>query len=220
MTPYYEDESVTIYHGDCREMLPQLLASSLITDPPYGIKYSPGGGGRGFRSRSGKPIGKNWAAKDIVRGDNTPFDPAPLLAFPTVVLFGANHYAERLPSSSEWVVWDKRDGLPSNDFADCELIWTNRSGPARLWSHRWMGLMRDSERGEPRLHPTQKPLVLMRWLVERYSEGSGTILDPYMGSGTTLRAAKDCGRKSVGIELEEQYCEVAARRMAQEVLAL
>jgi site-specific DNA-methyltransferase (adenine-specific) len=113
-------------------------------------------------------------------------------------------------------VWDKRDGLTSNDFADCELIYTNLSGVARLFSHRWSGALRDSERGEARVHPTQKPLVLMRWLIELTV--AETILDPYMGSGTTLRAAKDLGRKAIGIEIEERYCEIAANRLRQEVL--
>ena len=219
MTPYYSDDLVTIYHGDCRAQLPP-PGDVLMTDPPYGIGYSPGVGGRGFRSKGGQPIGKNWTGKDIVRGDDTPFDPAPWLDYRRVVLFGANHYADRLPSASEWVVWDKRDGLPSNDFADCELIWTNGGGPARVWSHRWMGLMRDSERGEPRLHPTQKPVSLLRWLVERYSASGDVIVDPFMGSGTTLVAAKHLNRRAIGIEIEERYCEIAATRCSQEVLGL
>jgi len=216
MTPYYQDDAVTIYHGDCREWMPE--ADAVISDPPYGIAYSPRGGGRGFAGVPGS-IPKSFLGETIV-GDDQPFDPSHLLGYRVVVLFGANHYANLLPRSSEWIVWDKRDWMPSNDFADCELIWTNATGPARIFRHHWNGLMRASERAEKRLHPTQKPLVLMSWLIGRYTGSEHTILDPYSGSGTTLVAAKAHGRKAIGIEIEERYCEIAANRCRQEVLGL
>ena len=228
MKPYYEDGLVTLYHGDCRDLLAAILSpveeltypDVIVTDPPYGIGYSPGGGGRGFRSQ-GPPgvIRKAFTGKDVVRGDDRPFDPAFLLALslPTV-LFGANHYADRLPASPSWLVWDKRDGLPSNDFADCEMAWTNLGGPARLFSHRWSGLTKDSERGQRRTHPTQKPVALMAWVIERCPPG--LIIDPYAGSATTLMAAKRLSRRAVGIEIEERWCEDAANRLSQEVLGL
>jgi len=210
--PYYEDGSVTIYHGDCREILADLRADVLVTDPPYGIRYSPS-------QNSAKAWGnKTFVGDTVVAGDDEPFDPTPFLRFPTVVLFGANHYADRLPASASWFVWDKRDGMTSNDFADCELVWTNLPGVARLFRHQWNGALRASERGEARLHPTQKPLILMRWVLDKCPVG--TVLDPYMGSGTTLRGAKDLGRKAIGIEIDERYCEIAAKRCAQEVLDL
>ena len=212
MKPYYEDDAVTIYHGDCRKVLPVIEADVVVTDPPYGIRYSPS-------QNSKKAWGdKTFVGEVVVGGDDEPFDPAPLLRFPFVALFGANHYADRLPASSAWYVWDKRDGMTSNDFADCELVWTNLPGVARLLRHQWNGALRASERGEARVHPTQKPVVLMRWLIEQFPEG--VVLDPFMGSGTTLRAAKDLGRKAIGIEIEERYCEIAAKRCAQEVLDL
>jgi site-specific DNA-methyltransferase (adenine-specific) len=104
-----------------------------------------------------------------------------------------------------------------DDNGDVELAWSNCGGPPRLIPHRWKGLLRASEAGERVLHPTQKPVVLMRFLLEWRSQVGDLILDPYMGSGPVLRAAKDLGRKAVGIEIEEQYCEIAARRMGQEV---
>jgi site-specific DNA-methyltransferase (adenine-specific) len=155
-----------------------------------------------------------------VVGDTQPFDPAPLLRFPRVVLFGANHYADRLPPSPTWLVWDKRDGVASDDNADCELAWTNLGGPARLYRHLWRGLCRASEQGQRHLHPTQKPVALMAWIIANWTKPGDLILDPYMGSGPVLRAAKDLGRRAIGIEIEERYCEIAARRLGQEVLPL
>lgn len=209
MTPYYEDSAVVIYHADCREIIDSLTADVLVTDPPYGIRYSPS-------ENSAKAWGrKTFVGDTVVAGDDEPFDPAPFLRYPSIVLFGANHYADRLPPSPSWLVWDKRDGMTSNDFADCELAWTNLPGVVRLFRHQWSGALRASERGEPRVHPTQKPLVLMRWVLDRCP--AGTVLDPFMGSGTTLRAAKDRGRRAIGVEIEERYCEAAAKRMGQEV---
>jgi site-specific DNA-methyltransferase (adenine-specific) len=220
VTPYYQDELVTIYHGDCLGLMDESWpVDALISDPPYGIGYSPGGGGRGWGGLGGANP-KTFTGDNIVRGDDQPFDPSPFLNYPVVVLFGANHYAPRLPASSEWVVWDKRDGMMVNKFGDCELIWTNQSGPARVVRHVWNGAFRDSERGQQRQHPTQKPLFLMHWLIERYTQPGDLILDPFMGSGTTLVAAKRANRRAVGIEIDEHYCAVAAARCQQSVLGL
>lgn len=215
MKPYYQDDHVTLYHGDCREVDAWLAADVLVTDPPYGIGYQPDA------TRSALCETK---ALSMVAGDDEPFDPSHLLAMKRCLMFGANHYADRLPTSPSWIVWDKLDGLTSdrplgfNDNADVELIWTNLGGPARIVRHRWMGLMKASEHGENRVHPTQKPLALMTRLVALFSEPGETVADPYAGSGTTLRAAKDLGRKAIGVELDERYCEIAAKRCAQEVL--
>lgn len=219
MTPYYDDGTCVIYHGDCRELLPTLERPDLIlTDPPYGVSER--------TDRASKGRGNLAAALDFppVAGDDEPFDPSHLLGFDRVVMFGANHYADRLPPASCWVVWDKLDGLRTDkrevgfdDNADVELAWTNIGGPARLIPHRWKGMLKASERDAGRVHPTQKPVVLMAQIITWAGRG-GLVLDPYMGSGTTLRAAKDLGRKAIGIELEERYCEIAAKRLGQEVL--
>ena len=214
-TPYYEDTKagIVIYHGDCREILPTLPPVDLVlTDPPYGIAYSPGGGGAGWATRT-------FSGADFVHGDDRPFDPDHLLSFPRVVLWGGNHFANRLPSSPTWLIWYKRHPNEApNDFADCEIAWSNVGGPARVFWHEWKGAMRASERGV-HYHPTQKPVALMHWCISLAGEAE-TILDPYMGAGPTLRAAKDLGRKAIGIEIEERYCEIAAKRLAQEVMAL
>ena len=209
--PFYFDSAVTIYHGDCREILPTLgPVDAVVTDPPYGVAYVHGdGGGKLARSTAFNRI--------KIIGDEAAFDPSPWLVFPQIILWGANHYASRLPDNSRWLTWDKREGICSNDQADCEHAWTNLGGPARLIRHLWNGMLKASERGDIRVHPTQKPIAVMVWCVQMTT---GLILDPFMGSGTTLRAAKDLGRKAIGIEIEERYCEIAAKRMSQEVLPL
>jgi len=106
-----------------------------------------------------------------------------------------------------------------NDQSDAELAWTNFIKGVRVYSHEWNGYHRDSEKRE-HYHPTQKPVSLMRWCLELKWTPKGTILDPFMGSGTTLRAAKDLNRKAIGIEIEERYCEITAKRMSQSVMEL
>jgi len=120
-----------------------------------------------------------------------------------------------VPPSRGWLVWDKVNG--DNDFADCELAWTNIKTSVRIFRHMWNGMLRQSERDVKRVHPTQKPVALMTWCLS-FAPESNSIIDPFMGSGTTLRAAKDLGMKAIGIEIEEKYCEIAAKRLAQGVL--
>ncbi len=208
MKPYYEEAGITIYHGDCREILPSLPRVDLVlTDPPYGIHYQHSGGGKGKHSRR---------ICEPVSGDGEPFDPIVWLTFPEVILWGANHFASRLPDSA-WLAWDKLDGLDAYDsFSDVEFAWRS-GGPRkdRIFRYMWKGICQAGEKF-PRLHPTQKPEALMRWCLSLVPDAE-MILDPYMGSGTTPRAAKDLGRKAIGIEIEEKYCEIAANRLRQEV---
>ena len=215
MKPYYQDSAVTIYHGDCREIVPQLgRFDLLLTDPPYGMNYKPA-----RCSRNGK-----WEKRhrEPVYGDDCVFEPSQFLELSNHQIFwGANWYAQSLPSSGGWLIWDKRRlGTVNPDFiaSDCELAWTNILGRTKIYSHLWAGLTRDSEIGV-HLHPTQKPVALMKWCMSFVPEAK-TILDPFAGSGTTGRAAKDFNKSAVLIEREERYCEIAASRMSQEVLAL
>lgn len=221
-TPYYQDDLVTLYHGDCREILPQLDGiTALVADPPYGIALRTNYRKQG---RGGLAQCNDFGAG--IAGDGEPFDPTHLLGYRRVVLFGANHYADKLPPSPGWLVWDKLDGLTSkrevgfNDQADVELAWTNRKMPARLYSHRWMGMLKASERGAKRVHPTQKPVALLRWVLTATTTDDDLTCDPYAGSGPTLLAARELGRPSIGIETEERYCEVIATRLAEQSMTL
>lgn len=209
--PYYQDDAVTIYNADCRKVLPWLEPFDLLlTDPPYGIGVA----------KKGKTGGNNRAAaKDY--GDQTWDVNQPRWLIETAVssadkaiVWGGNYFD--LPPMPGWLVWDKnRHGTT---FAECELAWTNAVSSVRrikwLWDGYWQENMKDKD---VRVHPTQKPLAVMRWCLSLV-EDAATVLDPFMGSGTTLVAAKLEGRQAVGIEINEEYCEAAAKRLEQGVL--
>lgn len=211
--PYYQDDYCTIYHGDCRGILSQLEPVDLVlTDPPYGIKEAAGKN----KSRSKLAIARDYG---FYTWDNETKPEELLLALglsSRSIVFGGNYYSNILPPSSCWLVWDKANG--DNDFADCELAWTNLPQAVRLRRHSWHGMIRKGQ--EERFHPTQKPLDLIKWCIRQADKHGANeiIIDPFMGSGTTLRAAKDFGRKAIGIEIEEKYCEIAVKRLRQGVL--
>lgn len=205
-------DNITLVHGDCREVLPlpshtMDSVALILADPPYGVNYS-------SSSRSVNARAVDYA---VMEGDSRPYDPAFILSLarPTI-LWGANHYASRLPNSPTWLIWDKRPGGQVNDSADCELAWSNLGGPARAFRHLWMGMLRDSERKRPSVHPTQKPRSLMLWCIGLAKDG--LVIDPYAGSGPVGRACKDLGRKCLMIEIEEKYVKIAAERLRQEIL--
>lgn len=209
MTPFYERDGITIFCGDCLEILPGLSGiDALITDPPYGVNFVTGISVNRYGGNT-----KHHGIKII--GDNKPFDPSPFLGFPVVVMFGANNYANSLPSSRGWIFWHKRPGMKRNDFGDGEIIWTNQDHVIRYINHMWNGVLRDSEVGKEHYHPTQKPVALMAWLLQEYTQSGDLILDPFMGSGTTLVAAQQLGRRAIGIEISEDYCRIAVDRLRQ-----
>jgi DNA modification methylase len=224
LKPYYQDGLITIYHGDCLEVLPSLPSADLVmTDPPYGM----GENNARNLSRGNRPLGGGrastnsavWAATDYGDFD---WDKRPasqeeiaalLAAAPKAIIWGGNYFA--LPPSRAWLVWDK---LNSGDFADGELAWSNLDQSLRIFRFLWNGMIRAGEmRGRKRVHPTQKPKELFAWCLKFVPE-AGSVIDPFMGSGSSLRACKDAGVKCIGIEKVERYCEAAAERMAQEVL--
>lgn len=200
-------DGVVLYLGDSQSLLESLPRhDALISDPPYGIGFVHSGkGGKLARSTQ-------FGGVSIV-GDDRDFDPAPYLNADVVVLWGGNHFAERLPSSPGWLIWDKRDGVCTNDQADCELAWTNQQRPARIIRHLWNGMLKASERGEARVHPTQKPVAVMEWAIRTAAPKAATILDPFMGSGTTGVAAVKLGRRFTGIEIDPGYFDIACRRI-------
>jgi DNA modification methylase len=211
--PYYNHNGITIYHGDCLEIMPHLPKVDLVlTDPPYGVKRDKGFGGFGG---FGSPIARrkhnddNW---DTERPSKEYFD-LMIEISNIAIIFGGNYFADMLPQGKHWIVWDKKNTMPT--FGDCELIWTNimRNSVKKI-TYEWNGLI---GKEKFRSHPTQKPLGLLKLIIEVYPKNSETVLDPFMGSGTTLRAAKDLNRKAIGIEIEEKYCEIAAKRLSQEV---
>ena len=211
MTPYYTDDFITLYHGDCLEILPGLVGiDSLISDVPYGMNLDTdstrfSGGHRDNVLKRG--AGKDWGGGIV--NDDKPFDPSHLLNYRRVLLFGYQHFAAALPVGSV-LVWIKRlDPAFGSFLSDAELAWMNTGHG--VYCFRDLSMNAEANN---RLHPTQKPLSLMRWAIER-ANPQGPICDPYTGSGSTLVAAKQLGLKCIGIEIVEAYCEVTAKRVSQ-----
>ncbi len=214
MKPYYEDDSVTIYHGDCREILRELQrADLLLTDPPYGINQDRGMGGCGYDSTGKWPRHpKKYVGAWDSEAPSRETIAACLSAAVHSIIWGANYLTDRLPQRGKWLVWNKEQFMPT--YSDAELAFTTLTGNSvKMFCYG----QNKHRAAEIREHPTQKPVELMVWCIGFCAEAR-LILDPFMGSGTTLRAAKDLNRKAIGIEIEERYCEIAAKRMAQEVL--
>lgn len=210
--PFYADEWVTIYHGDSREIMPHLKPFDLLlTDPPYGIGET---GARSNRNRKGDARWKAPSNKDYGKQE---WDSKPVEEWvmhlarrlcEKQIIFGGNYYD--LPPCKGWLIWDKEtDG---KNGADCEMAWRNFGGASKRVRHLWDGFrMKTNERRD---HPTQKPLEVMAWALKQAGDVQ-TVLDPWMGSGTTLRACKDAHVHCVGIEMQREFCEIAVDRMAQ-----
>lgn len=211
MTPYYADEWVTLYHGDCRETPAWLAADVLVTDPPYGIKHSsnkPGAPRRGDQIANDGDV----SVRDGVLGA---WGDRP------AVVFGSCRQPVPPMAVRGTLVWDKGGHVGMGDLS---LPWKQNwehiyvAGPG-FSGRRGSGVLRVNAlvpwAGEV-THPHEKPVELLRLLLDKCPPGA--VADPFAGSGTTLRAAKDMGRKAIGVEIEERYCEIAARRLAQGVL--
>lgn len=197
-----------LFRGDCREILPTLgKVDAVVTDPPYGIGYVKGTGGNGCHTKKHRNI-------EAVTGDNVPFDASVLLTFPNVLMWGADHYCASL-TGGRFLAWDKCPGKEAWDsFSDVEFAWHSRPGASRIFRYMWKGLCQGAgeDKNERRDHPTQKPVCLMRWCIGQV-QPADTILDPFMGSGTTGVACARLGRKFIGIEIEERYFRIACKRI-------
>lgn len=198
--------NATLYLGDCMDILPTLpKVDAVITDPPYGIGANKMTLGNGKRKLERGEM--DWDSKP-------PSDELMGLIFGLAdkqIHWGGNYF--NVPPSRCWLVWDKCTG--SNSFADCELAWTNLNSVVKKLTLPWLGSNAKDESGE-RVHPTQKPLNLMRWCID-VAGSPNTILDPFMGSGTTGVAAIQLGRKFIGIEREPKYFDIACKRIEQAV---
>ena len=202
-TPYYDHAGITIYHGDCRDVLPGLTADAVVTDPPYGVDAAAWDGRAPYEllplfmaSAGDGPVVWFGAAPKVGEAMRT-FDPeprmmiwAPRFSLSRTMANGVAYrwhpiYVWQLPKKHDGPTWDTID-----DATECGNWWN---------------------------HHCTKPLLLMKKLCG-FCPAGGTIIDPFMGSGTTLRAAKDMGRRAIGIEIEERYCEIAAKRLSQEVM--
>jgi site-specific DNA-methyltransferase (adenine-specific) len=198
-------EGVTLYLGDCREVLPTLPChDATVTDPPYGIGADKG---------AGKSAEKWSEFTGEQRWDVAPPDAdflREVVAKSThAIVWGGNYFD--LPPSPCWLVWDKETAGVTT-FADCEVAWTNLPKAMRLKRHLWSGPYMKVK--EERFHPTQKPLAIMQWCIEHLPAAAKTILDPYLGSGTTGVAAAKAGRHFTGIEQDGRFFDISCRRIA------
>ena len=201
----------TLYLGDCLEIMPTLgKVDAVVADPPYGMANNPdsrrfSGSSPDLQKRRGQGGGR---FREMIAGDDQPFDPTPYLCFDRIIMWGANHYAARLPVGTT-LVWIKRNDEAYGTFlSDAEIGY--QKGGCGVYCFRDLS-MKAEERD--RKHPNQKPLPLMQWCIERVSDPGDIILDPFMGSGTTGVACANLGRKFIGIEIEPKYFDIACRRI-------
>jgi len=198
-----------VVEGDNREVLPTLpVVAAVVTDPPYGIGEAAGRN----KSRGNLAVARDYGTE---QWDDSPPSPELIELVRSrgihQVLFGGNYFA--LPPARCWLVWDKLNG--ANDFADCELAWTNLDRAVRRLAYRWNGMLRENneERGQ---HPTQKPVGVMQWALELATDPDDVVLDPFCGSGTTGVACLRLGRRFIGIEKAPHYAAVARERLQAE----
>jgi len=219
--PEYEyDPDHNVYFEDCvegmRERLDDGSVDLFITDPPY----TEDGEGIGVQSSDGS-VGQEELAETTAypefEGNTGEFDFGEVWSLmqrkgDTHIIFGGNYFADILPPTNQWVVWDKRAGS-QNIYSDAELAWTNTGEPVRIFEHMWQGMLREG--GEDRDHPTQKPVDLVAKLIREHTTPESLVCDPFIGSGTTAVAAIQTGRDYIGFELDETWRDVIERRIGE-----
>lgn len=202
------------YNMDCVKGMsefPDKFFDLAIVDPPYGIKQ----GGDKNHTRSVIATSKKYHAfTDKMPPDDTYFSELRRVSKNQIV-FGANHFIDKMPIPSPcWIVWDKENG--ENDFADCELAWTSFKKAVRKFSFRWQGMLQgDMKNKEKRIHPTQKPVALYKWILKNYAKEGDLILDTHVGSASSLVACEDMGFQYVGFEIDEVYYKESKARLEQ-----
>lgn len=205
------------YNVDCMEYmltLPDKVFDLAVVDPPYGIGES----GSKNHTRGKLATAKNYKA--FAGGDSQPpsldYFEQLIRVSKNQIIFGANHFADRLPNpaSSCWIVWDKENG--NSDFADCELAWTSFKTAVRIFHFRWQGMLQGNMANkEQRIHPTQKPVALYAWIFSRYAKPGDKILDTHLGSGSSRIAAYDASLDFVGCEIDPDYFKAQEERFKE-----
>ena len=211
----YPDDFINkIICGDCLDyfkFIPDKSIDLILCDPPYGINA-------GDYTRANTKYGASVAyCKDygLANWDKEPMSDEQLIEIFRIsknqIMFGGNYF--NVPPSSCWIVWDKDNG--DNGYADCELAWTSFKFAVRKFKYRWQGMLQEKmgRDKEIRFHPTQKPLALFKWILDKYSNPGDLVLDPFLGSGTTAVACKELDRDYIGIEISPEYCAIAEKRV-------
>ena len=216
-----------IHHMDCLEFMKSIPDNNfdlIITDPPYGIGINK----MNFVTSGAIKVGgayRNDYSKHKTEWDDKKlskeyFDEMIRIS-KNQVIFGAEHLCNHLPISRGWIIWDKKtEDKYSNDFADCEIAWTSFDKPSVIFRYLWSGMLQ-SEMGlykEKRFHPTQKPVALGRWILERFANTGDIIFDPFAGSGSFLLACKQLDFKCVGCEINQEYIKIIKKRLNQSTL--
>jgi site-specific DNA-methyltransferase (adenine-specific) len=212
-------DNIEITNEDNMELMaryPDNYFELAIVDPPYGIGED--GGKNHSRGKATRPTmytAKNWDSK----APSKEYFIELQRVCKNVIIWGANHFIENIPNSnsSSWVVWDKQNG--ENDFADCELAWTNHKTAVRKFKFRWAGMLQgDMKNKETRIHITQKPVALYKWLLDKYAKEGDKILDTHLGSGSIAIACHDYNFSLTACELDKEYFDKAIQRIKNHTL--
>ena len=203
---------------DCMQgmkQFPDKYFDLAIVDPPYGI------GENGSKNYTRSKLAKAKNYKAFAGMDSAPPSENYFTELFRVskkqIIWGANHFISKIPyDSSCWIVWDKDNG--ENDFADCELAWTSFNTAVRRITYRWNGMIQQNMKcKEKRIHPTQKPVALYEWILNKYAKTGDVILDTHVGSASSLIACHNTGHKFVGFELDKYYYDLSKKRLDEEM---
>ena len=214
--------------GDCLELMKDIPDKSIdlvLTDPPYGIGWDSEkpSMSAGLRKDGTRRKDKTWSKrkpKNYISGDwdnarlgKKFFEEMKRVSL-TMIIWGANYYVDMIEPSGAWLVWDKKvpDGM---SLSRCELAYCDRGGHTELFEYLWAGYKK--HKPEPRYHPTQKPVALFEWILNKYSNPGDTVLDPFLGSGTTLLACRKTGRNGIGFEINPEYESIIRKRIMADV---